>query len=66
MAAYADETARRISIELTTPREVPGYRFCGYCGAPCRGLTCRAHRDLLALDPNTALGVAAAVREVAQ
>ena len=24
---------------------------CVYCGIPCRGMTCSAHKDLLKLDP---------------
>lgn len=28
------------------------YGRCDYCGVPCVGPTCAAHRDLLALDPN--------------
>ena len=28
------------------------YRECHYCGRPCIGTTCAAHRKLLQLDPN--------------
>jgi hypothetical protein len=48
-----------LSRDLTTPRQHRAYRACYYCGAWCRGLTCRNCQDLLALDPNTAKGIKA-------
>ncbi len=40
------------------------FRTCGYCGRPCVGPACAAHRDLLALDPHYQLKLNAQQRSV--
>lgn len=46
-------SARETVAAIAAEREVRLYRECLYCGRPCRGLACSAHRDLLVLDPHT-------------
>jgi hypothetical protein len=43
----------QIVTEIATERVPRLYRECLYCGQPSMGIACRAHRDLLTLDPNT-------------
>jgi len=40
-------------------RERPSFRHCCFCGAPTYGRACRAHRDLLDVDPEQELHRAA-------
>jgi hypothetical protein len=46
-------TAARETVAAIATQRIPRvYRQCVYCGHPCRGLSCPAHRDLLLVDPN--------------
>lgn len=40
----------RLARTLVAQRDTAAYRRCPYCGTPCYGATCRAHRDLPALE----------------
>jgi hypothetical protein len=44
---------RPLTRALLTQRPKKVYRRCDFCGAPCYGKTCRAHRDLLTKDPTS-------------
>lgn len=46
-------SVRDLARDLTTQRERRLYGYCVYCGAPCHGLACRGHRDLLLVDDHT-------------
>jgi hypothetical protein len=42
---------RALTAELATTRERALFGFCVYCSRPTLGLACKAHFELLALDP---------------
>lgn len=36
---------------VAAERERELIRYCAYCGVVCQGKACRAHRDLVQIDP---------------
>ncbi len=52
MSAAKQKLERDLARSAVAERAPRVYRLCPYCATPCRGLTCAAHRDLPALDPN--------------
>ena len=45
-------SARQLTKAITTERPKRTYGQCHYCGRPCLGQTCAAHRKLVEMDPN--------------
>jgi hypothetical protein len=46
------DQARKLTRALVAQRERCAYGSCAYCGHPCLGRACTAHRPLLKLDPH--------------